>query len=388
MVYLRPEASRTLPLSRSGVLVLFFIKLGAALAYGYIIGNFAPGEGDCWGYFEASRQLAAAIHSTSDFFYWCFPSLTHWTALFHYAFWNDLRGNCFELLLLVMNGVTAHNFYTDTLLLCMLTFGGWLQFLRLMNTLFPGYASWIYALPFLFPSFLFFYSGLHPDSIVFALLGFISFDLYRIMTEDRVRRLVRVRLIGCFCLLAIFKVFLLLLLLPLLAGWWFGRPGYHWLGCRWAIILAGTILIFAATHGEIASRQQSYLSLRSHSGLATLPLEPTFSSFVKHLPDALWRGFWSPAPWGSAPLLYRLAGGEVLILWALFVYGAIKRVRWHWSFYEAGWIYLAAVNWLLIGYTIPILGALIRYRSLFLPFLLPLFLFPVIRAFPKPGKSL
>lgn len=396
--YLRPGAARilprsgaeaphTLPLSRGGVLALFFIKLTFALAYGYILGHFAPGQGDSWGYFVTSRELAAAIHSPSDFFFWCFPSVSHPSELLHYAFWNSLKGNCFEIGLTAMNLVTAHNYYTDTLLLCMLTFGGWLQFLRLLYALFPGHARWTYVLPFLFPSFLFFYSGLHPDSILFALLGFISFDLYLIIAGKRIMPLVWIRLIACCCLLASFKIFLLLLLLPVLAGWWLARrtPGAAPLTTKrlilaaWAVILGGTLLIFAATLPEIASRQQLYFSAHAVNALVSKPLAPTLSSFAVHLPGALWNGFGPLASWASVPLLYRLAGCEVLVLWALVIYGWIKRTRWRWSFYEAGWIYFAAVNWLLIGYTITAWGAIIRYRDLFLPFLGAFLFFPLIR---------
>jgi len=70
-----------------------------------------------------------------------------------------------------------------------------------------------------------------------------------------------------------------------------------------------------------------------------------------------------------------------MVLWILL---ALNLIKWRGrqtslTFYEAGWIYFIAINWLVLGYTIPVLGALIRYRSLLLPFAMALLIFPLLK---------
>ena len=373
LFYLRPGAVRDLPLTRGWILALFFIKLTAGLAYGYLVGALWAEGGDCWSYYVTSVEMDNAVHAVKDFLFYGFP---HRTDFLHYAFWNDLKENLFIDLLSGMNLLTARSFYVDTLLLCGFTFGGWLKLVRLLSTLFRGYPKWAYVLPFLFPSFLFFYTGLHPDSILFALLGYIAFDVYRLLQGEK--GFIYFRLSVCLCLLVLLKIFLLLFLVPVLAGWILYRRGFR-ARLAWVVIGLGTVCIFAAAAPEIASRQRLYLERPSHSAIGVINLAPTPSSLLTHFPYAVWNGLISPLPTTGSILPFLLAGGEMLLLWILAALSCFRRSGRRLSFYEKGWLWLAFVNYLLIGYTVTIMWDVYRYRGLFLPFVVALLLLPLLR---------
>ncbi|TDX00655.1 hypothetical protein [Dinghuibacter silviterrae] len=364
---------RKLPLPLSWIAGLLAVKLIWALGYTYLYFSLYPKSSDAWGFFDQSRQLAYLIHTPSDFFNLALPFHGPWTDIFHYHFWNNLKQNLFVLILLGMNLVTMHNPFVDTVVYALLTFTGWVRFLRLLTSLYPGLDPWWYCVPFLLPTFLFCYSGLHPDGLVFALLGWIALDAYRLFVEGGRDGRAIARLIALILLLAILKAFLVVLLLILAAAWWLfykkRQNGWRWLGGL-------TLLFFMATLPEQVTVQHQYLQLPYGHFLPVLPLSASWSGYVARLPAAAWNAFFRPAPWDMANAFYIPCGLEVWALWAIWTLGRIKRVRT--TFYTDSWLFMTLAFWLLIGLTIPILSALIRYRSLMFPFVLAFSLLPLL----------
>lgn len=385
-------APAPLPLPTRWVVGLLGVKLLCALGYAYLYFHLRPATSDVWGYYDQSRQLAGMIHTPADFFNYALPTHGSWSFWMHYNAWNNLKENVYVVLLLVMNLLTGGNVYADTVLFAVLTFTGWLRLIRLFRALYPGRAHVWYALPFLLPTFLFCYSGLHSDGLIFALLGWFAWDAYRLFVsvaphsegdaaplrpaEGTAPRRPPVWRFVLICLLfACFKAFFLVLLLLLVLAWRLRRP-YGWL----FLTVAGALLL-AVTIPEQVSRQQDYLALhelRPESATTAQPL--TAGSYLSHLPGAVWTGLFRPAPWEGSK--YLVSALEVWLLWLLLMYGFTRRVRR--SFFEASWAWLTVMFCLLIGYTIPVMGAVIRYRALLFPLVLGLCLLPLVR----PRKAL
>lgn len=369
-------APAPLPLPTRWVVGLLGVKLLCALGYSYLFFHLQPGTSDVWGYYDQSRQLAAAIHSPADFYYYALPTHGNMAYWIHYNAWNNLKENVYVLCLLAMNLVTDSNPYADTVLFAVLTFTGWLRFIRLFQALYPGRSPFFYVLPFLFPTFLFFYSGLHSDGVVFALLGWFAWDAYRLFAGGSMAgpRPPVWRFILICILLLCFKAFLLVLLLFLVAAWRLAqiRPAYGWL----CLAVLGVSLL-ALTIPEQVSHQQEYLALhdlRPENATTGQPL--TAATYLSRLPGAAWTGLLRPTPWEGAK--YLVSALEIWLLWLLLVYGLVRRPRR--SFFEASWIWLTGVFCLLIGYTVPVMGAIIRYRALLFPLLAGLCLLPLLRA--------
>jgi hypothetical protein len=377
------HSRRKFPLPLSWIAGLLAIKIIWAFGYSYLYFTLYPRSADVWGYFDQSRKLAYLIHTPADFVNLALPIHGQWADLLHYHSWNNLKQNLFVLLLLGMNLLTAHNPFIDTVVYALLTFTGWVRFLRLLTTLYPGLEPWWYCVPFLLPTFLFCYSGLHPDGLVFAVLGWISWDAYRVFVEGT--RGPVVRLLFLFLLLAVLKAFLAALLTVLAVAWWLSYIKKVKHSRTW---LAGLILLFfVVTLPEQVKVQHEYLQLRYSGFLPGPPLQVSWSGYLGHLPGALATAFFRPAPWEKAYALYIPCGLEVLVLWVIALSSRWKRAQS--AFYADSWLLITLAYWLLIGFTIPILAALIRYRSLMFPFVLAFTLLPFLyrRAFPAATET-
>ena len=369
-----PRRPGKLPLPTSWMAGLLAIKLIWAFGYTYLYFHLYPASSDSWGYFDQSRQLAHLIHTPADFFRLALPIHGHWTDIFHYDFWNNLKENLYVLLILGMNLVTGHNPYLDTLLYALLTFTGWVRLIRLLVAYYPGLEPWWYCVPFLLPTFLFCYSGLHSDGLIFTLLGWFAWDAYRLFVLKDKPSLARFLLL-CF-LLACFKAFLFAFLLTLLVAWWLvyrrGIPIVY----GWICLVALDVAVFLLTIPEQVSRQHLYLQLHYTAFLPDPPLEGSLKGYLGRFPRAAWSAFFRPAPWELAQARYIWSGLEVWGLWALWLYGLFRRVRR--PFFLDSWLLLTVSLWLLIGYTIPILSAIVRYRALLFPFVLAFCLLPLL----------
>lgn len=373
-----PRRPGKLPLPARWIAGLFGLKLIWALGYTYYFFQVSPHSSDVWGYFAQSRQEARLIHSPADFFQYAFPTLDHPGDLLHYAFWNNLKENIYLLLLLGMNLVTFHNPFADTLLFCLLTFTGWIRFIRLLQALYPGLAPGWYCVPFCLPVFLFCYSGLHSDGLIFALLGWIAWDGYRLLPGSGVstrRTATTLRFGICCILLACLKAYLFIFLVTLCAAWWGAGIYPAKKVYAWVFLLASGAAILLFSVPEQAARQHEYLQANFLAAVTLSPMSPTVKDYFLGFPHALITGWLRPFPWETGSLRYIYAGLELLGVWALCLWG----MRLRRSFFEASWMYLAGVICLLAGYTIPVAGALLRYRALFFPFVIAFSLFPILQ---------
>lgn len=367
--YLRVMAATRLPLPTRWVVGLLGVKLVCALGYAYLYFHVHVGRSDAWGYYVESLQLAGKIHSPADFFNLALPThgtLGYWM---QYNAWNNLKENLYLVVLMGLNLVTMANPYADTVIYAVLTFTGWLRLVRLFRALYPGRAPGWYVTPFLLPTFLFFYSGLPSDGLIFALLGWFAYDAYRLFAPTQGRPAVARFVLLCLLLLC-FKVVLLVLLVILMPAWWLARRWGRAYG--WACLLVLGVALLGATVPEQIGRQNEYLHFAT--ALPEAPLTP--AKYLSRLPEAVEKGLFRPFPWEGG--YYWINGLEIWLLLALWAYGLARRLRR--SFIEASWAWLTVIYCLLIGYTIPVMGALVRYRALLFPLVLGLCLLPLVRA--------
>ncbi len=122
-------------------------------------------------------------------------------------------------------------------------------------------------------------------------------------------------------------------------------------------------------------------------------LEPTLTSFLKNAPQALVNTLFRPYPWELHSPLMLLAGAEnililVIILSCLFFIQPLKKVRWEYVIFCLSFV---LIQFLIIGETTPVLGAVARYKTIALPFLVIAFLFlldkeKLLKKMPLYGK--
>jgi len=107
------------------------------------------------------------------------------------------------------------------------------------------------------------------------------------------------------------------------------------------------------------------------------PLEPTLSSFIRNSPAALKNTFLRPFPSDIKSPFMLLAGFESLLILFIaivcFIFMMpVNKIKWEYVLFCLSFV---IIQFLIIGETTPVLGAIARYKTIALPFLVIALLF-------------
>ncbi len=135
----------------------------------------------------------------------------------------------------------------------------------------------------------------------------------------------------------------------------------------------------------LAARQSEFLQLKANSRIPLPLLQPGWKSLVDNLSDALYNGMFQPLPGVGGQKIYLAFSLELIAIWIIIglslltffgsgLFGRFVPVPQYPRFFATSFLLLAFLGILLIGWVIPYVGAIVRYRSIYLPFLLPPYL--------------
>ena len=128
---------------------------------------------------------------------------------------------------------------------------------------------------------------------------------------------------------------------------------------------------------RMAERQHSFLQLSGNSELPLEILQPSAGSYISVLPQALNHVFLRPYPNELKNPLYWAAFLEMAVLILIvFLYFAMNPGNWKKLItepYNLFLLFFSISSCILIGYTVPFVGAIVRYRAMYeILLLLPL----------------
>lgn len=264
------------------------------------------------------------------------------------------------------------------------------------------------------PSTLFWTSCIHTEGILYMLLGFFLYHLccnWAAGSESpgptsgsSVRFQPLLYSLFFFGLMVFFRSAMAISLLPAIGFWWLaGRfPNRRIFAIVAGMTLAIFILVLAIPGiasgflHTLSARQLEFQSLIGNSRLNLPKLEPTWKSFLTLLPTASFNGFFQPLPGRGGQLVYSLFSIELILIWAIVAYSIMSlfirkgnsslpsftpsdltptsQALLPFLATSVGCLLFSLTGMLLIGYIVPFAGAIVRYRSIFLPFLLAPFL--------------
>ncbi|HEY0732705.1 MAG TPA: hypothetical protein VGD33_09835, partial [Chitinophagaceae bacterium] len=119
------------------------------------------------------------------------------------------------------------------------------------------------------------------------------------------------------------------------------------------------------------NRQEAFISHQGGSEVDVEKLEPNFLSFLRNTPQALSLSLLRPFPSDVRHLLSLAATIEINLLLAFFIVFLIWRTKGPGlTPFILFCIFFSLSVLLMIGYTVNFLGAIVRYRSIVLPFLI------------------
>ena len=370
------------------LLGLFLIKIVAGIAIGWIsIHIYGPGN-DYWDVNDFAREEYKLLFTDpARYFSNLFTSdYQHgYSGMFSSgdSYWNDLRGNIVIKMVSVFNILSRGDYYINSLFFNFVIFFGHIILYRLFIQLYPG-RKWLLIIGcFLLPSTLYFSSGIHKDGLVFLLLAVLIYSIYQSILKNRFP-LKRILLI-CTSLALIFLVrnFIFLALLPAFFAWILCVKTKWPAGWTFAAVyLLTAVLAFNISLVTtkinpleiITAKQFEYMKLQGAATKIELtPLKPDFKSFAANAPRALNHSLlrpylWEWTPGSLIPLSVELLMYQVLLIFFIFFRRKdISQV--HMPFLLFATCFSLSV-FLFIGYIVPNLGSIVRYRSLYLPFII------------------
>jgi hypothetical protein len=140
-------------------------------------------------------------------------------------------------------------------------------------------------------------------------------------------------------------------------------------------------------NGEMTDAEGNVIPI-ANSAIQLNKLEPTFSSFLSNAPLALTNVLFRPYVWEMKSIMMLMAGLEnilivlIIVLCIIFI-KPLKEIGWTPVLFCLSFV---IIQFIVIGETTPIIGAIARYKTPALPFLLIAFL--LMLDSQKIGKNL
>lgn len=373
-------------LSYSQLVILFLLKILAGILYGWIgiyYGQFAYMY-DTWGFHYAGLEETKLIFDHpaeyfNNFLYSGYEDKYGGLLASDNSWWNDLKGNMFIKILSVFNILSFGNYYINVIYYSFITLTGPIALFRVMNDVFPGKKMQVIVATFLIPSFAYWASGIHKDGLIFMAISLLVYHVYFGM-KDRFLSLKRIMVILISLLIIlIFRNYILALLLPALTAWYLSkRSPKRMIPIFISVYMFSVILFFTLRYispaldipQAVINKQNAFRQLQGNSSIRPIDLEPTFMSFFKNVPGAISSTILRPHPGDVKHLLSLAAATETVILFLIFICFIIWRKNGFQSKEFLLFCVFFSLSFLLaIGYTVNFMGAIVRYRSIIIPFI-------------------
>lgn len=378
-------------LSQKTIIILFLIRIVAGIINGYINLYYYPGSDVSVFHHDSILEYDLLMHDPKAYLSNIFQYNNSYTAFLDTtdSFWNNLRSDFIIKLLSIFNIFSRCNFFINTLFFNLLIFFGAVAFYRVFSTIYQNNKKLLIFAIFLLPSVIYFTSGIHRDGFIYLALGIISYHLFFLIKEKSslLKKIIWV-FIG-FILIFFLRNFVLIALIPAVTAFLIVQKKQTQALFYFIVVYSVFILLFflaAYVHPSfnlpnyVSERQIDYIEIAKQSGSAINinPLFPTFRSFLNNAPQALNHSLMRPYITETHTWLSILSALEILLyelLFLLFLFFRRKNILRHPFIYFC--IFFSVSMFLMIGYTIPIVGALVRYRSIYFPFLIVPLLFNI-----------
>lgn len=372
-------------LSAKTLIILFIVKVAAGIIYGIIYSRIPDHKiyADTWRfYYESLDETEALFNNPLKYFTDIFhnPYDRGYERLFSgsHSYWSDLKSNIMVKLVSIFNIFSRGHYYVNVIFYSFISFFGPVTLYRLYNKIFPGKSIYVVTSCFLVPSFLYWCSGIHKDGLIFTAIAIIMYQMQQVMeTGASLKRGVYILL--CLVFILPMRNYVSVALIPPILAWLLTQKIQRRPWLAFVIVYTFfTTLFFTSRfiHPKInlplsfSMRQTEFIKLDGNSYIPTTKLLPGFKSFVRNLPEALNHSLLRPYTTEIKSIQYLPAAIEVIAFVFLFFVFLLKGDR---IFNKPSILFAFFFSlslFLIIGYIIPNIGAIVRYRSILLPLII------------------
>ena len=367
------------------ILLLFCIKIIAGISVG-LVSHYL--FNDLTDYYNTNNYGIQEYHSLintpriffTDLFTFSYAEKSEFFGS-KVSYWNDLRFNIIYKVLAFTNVLSRGNYYINSLFFNFVAFIGTVALYRVFIYVYPGKKMSAVIGCFLLPSLLFYSSGIHKDLVVFTAIGIFCYSLYFSLENSFSLKKVSWLLLSFITILLI-RNFIAVILLPCAIAWFVSKKynlqSYKVFGILFITGIIATVFLHTYFKKAdplliVVNKQQAFFSLgKSNTNYQLDSLQTTAKSFIMLTPTALRHSFLSPLPGEFDNIYCNLLSAEIILYWLLFLlmlfYPAKNKFQKN-EFIVFGLVFTFLI-FLFTGYITTNAGALIRYRSIYLPFLM------------------
>ena len=368
------------------VLVLFFLKIVAGLLIGWMSQKFYPQGNDYWGLNVAGwEQYQLLVSDPKRFFTDMFSNnyQNGYDRLFNSygSYWNDLKNTLIIKFLALCNIFSRGNYYINSLIFNFIGFFGHIALYRIFIDIYKETKWPVIIGCFLLPSTLYFSSGIHKDLVIFTALGLYCYAMY-FSLQQKMNFKYLFTLIISFITLFLVRNFVAIAIIPATIAFiiskktTISKPIIFISAYIMTLLLLCVVQIVKPSFQPvkiIAQKQQEFFELPyASTQISTHVLEPNAKSLLQNTPQALNHVLLRPYIWEHPTTFLVPLSIELFIYHLLFVLMLVlyqKKNTTVNSFILFG-IFVSLSLLLFTGYIVPNIGSIVRYRSLYLPFLI------------------
>jgi hypothetical protein len=299
----------------------------------------------------------------------------------YHSFWNNLRTILIVKMVSIFDFFSFKDFWINSLFFNFIVFFGCAALYKVFVRVFPQSGIPLILCIFLFPSALFFSAMIHRDGLIFLAISMVVYHLYFFKKGGNIFK--RIVIISLFLLLIFcLRNYVFLLLIPALMAWMLAEKfpkkslmifvATYFLGLLF-FFLSGLISPKIDFPGYVAKRQESFIQIgkQGNSTIKVDTLKPTFGSFIKNAPQAFDLAFLRPYlskinETAFAPFALEILLIQILLVLLIFFHKKTPEIQPIIDFN----LFFSISALLIGGYVVPIIGAIVRYRSIYFIFLL------------------
>jgi len=297
------------------------------------------------------------------------------------SFWNDAKSNLIIKLLSIFDIFSGKNYFINSLFYNFLVFFGVVALFKVFNKAFPGSFYQVIFCIFLLPSALFFSSMIHRDGLTLLSLSMVIYQLYfSLIDKFSIKRMLLI--LFFLLMILVLRNFVFITLIPAMVAWIIAHYRKKFAFLSFAIVYAALMILFFSSSyispqidlpNFVVERQHAFIETAKQgaSSIKIEPLQPYFLSFLKNAPQALEHSLLRPHPSKISNLIYAPFVLEIIIIGILF----LVLIFFPKTISKADPLMLfcfffSVSMFIVIGYTVPIVGAIVRYRSIYFIFLM------------------
>lgn len=330
-------------------------------------------------------RMMTGIGNDTPYFDQYYHKMNNWCSIYPSNIYGD--GHLLIRLNALFRLLSLGYYNVHAVFMSFLSFTGLIAMFKVLSKKLSEKRLELFVLLFLFPSILFWTSGVLKEGMIFFSMGIILY-IIDLMIDTKAKPQLYLYLLLAFLLLRYTKFYLFILLLPLLTGYiWNSKTDakhqlIKYLSILSVFLLGGIIIgvIFPEYNfvHVIIRKQHDFLQMAKAAGSGSLiplaPLKDSMAGILGSIIPGFIRTFTMPYPWDIRNIMMIIPLLENLLIWIFLVFTLIffKKPSDKTLFWFSLLFFLLVFS--LTGIITPVTGALVRYRIIGIPFFITILL--------------